>query len=465
MKKRRILPPFSETDTMSDIKLSDHFTYTRLIRFVLPTVAMTVFSSVYGIVDGYFVSNFAGKSAFSGINLIMPYIMIVASLGFVFGTGGSALVGKTLGEGKDGKASELFSMFVYVTMITGVIIAVAGAASMERVAYLCGARGELLKCASRYGRISMVSITAFMLQMEFQCFFITAEKPRMGFWMTFMSGVINILLDYVLVGLLGYGLDGAAWATVSSELAGGFVPVAYFAVRKDLPIRLVSFRFDPRSLFKGIYNGMSEFIGSITASFVSMLYNFQLLKFAGEDGVAAYGVMMYVEMIFMSVFFGYCMGTAPVVSFCYGADNRQEMSNVYRKSLTVIGLTSALMCGLSLAMAGPLSELYVGYDRGLYELTVRGFMIFSFVYLFSGIGCFGSSFFTALNNGLISAILSVMRTVVFQIIMVLILPRFFGIDGIWLSLPVAELASALLSVVMLLCFGTRYGYRTERRVR
>ncbi|MBO4360670.1 MAG: MATE family efflux transporter [Eubacteriaceae bacterium] len=446
---------------MSEIKLSDHFTYKRLLRFVMPTVAMTVFSSVYGIVDGYFVSNYAGKSAFSGINLIMPYIMIVASLGFVFGTGGSALVGKTLGEGKKEKASELFSMFVYVTIMTGAVLAVAGALSMEKVAYLCGARGELLRCAARYGRISMVSITAFMLQMEFQCFFITAEKPRMGFWMTFMSGVINILLDLVLVGILGLGLDGAAWATVTSELAGGFVPVVYFARRKDLPIHLTGFRLELKSLFRGIYNGMSEFIGSITASFVSMLYNFQLLKYAGEDGVAAYGVMMYVEMVFMSLFFGYCMGTSPIISFCYGAENREEMRNVYRKSLAVIGIASLSMCLLSLAMARPLSHMYVGYDTGLYEMTVRGFYIFSFVYLFSGIGCFGSSFFTALNNGLISALISVMRTVVFQIIAVLVLPSLLGIDGIWLSLPAAELAAALLAAAMLLLFGNRYGYRTK----
>ncbi|MCR4894800.1 MAG: polysaccharide biosynthesis C-terminal domain-containing protein [Eubacteriales bacterium] len=450
---------------MSDIKLSDHFTYPRLLRFIMPTVAMMVFSSVYGIADGYFVSNYAGKTAFSGINIIMPYIMIIASLGFVFGTGGSALVGKTLGEGKKEKASELFSMFVYVTIITGVVIAVAGAVSMDKVAYLCGARGELKALAARYGRISMVSITAFMLQMEFQSFFITAEKPRMGFLMTLMSGVINILMDFILVGKLGLGLDGAAWATVMSELAGGLVPVVYFALKKDLPIRLTVFRFDSRSLIQGIYNGMSEFIGSITASFVSILYNFQLLKFAGENGVAAYGVMMYVEMIFMSLFFGYCMGTAPIISFNYGANDKEEMRNVYTKSLTVIGLTSALMCASSLGMAKSLSELYVGYDRGLYELTLRGFRIYSFVYLFSGIGCFGSSFFTALNNGLISAILSVMRTVVFQIIMVLTLPGLLGIDGIWLSLPSAELASALLSAAMLIVFGERYGYRTKKELK
>ena len=284
----------------------------------------------------------------------------------------------------------------------------------------------------------------------------------MGFLMTLMSGVINLLMDFILVGKLGLGLDGAAWATVMSELAGGLVPVAYFALKKDLPIRLTVLRFDFRSLIQGIYNGMSEFIGSITASFVSMLYNYQLLKFAGENGVAAYGVMMYVEMIFMSLFFGYCMGTAPIISFNYGANNKEEMRNVYTKSLTVIGLTSALMCASSLGMAKSLSELYVGYDRGLYELTLRGFRIYSFVYLFSGIGCFGSSFFTALNNGLISAILSVMRTVVFQIIMVLTLPGLLGIDGIWLSLPSAELASALLSAAMLIVFGERYGYRTKK---
>ena len=443
---------------MNEIKLSDHFTYKRLFRFILPTVAMNVFSSVYGIVDGYFVSNFAGKSAFSGINIIMPFIMIIGSIGFVFGTGGSALVGKTLGEGKKEKASELFSMFVAVTALVGVILSVTGFIIMEKVAYLCGARGEMLSCAARYGRISMVSLTCFMLQMEFQCFFITAEKPRFGFWMTFASGMTNIVLDYLLVGVMGLGLDGAAWATVSSEFVGGLVPVLYFIIRRDGTIYLRGFVFDLKSLMRGMYNGMSEFIGSITSSFVSMLYNLRLIKYAGENGVAAYGVMMYVEMIFMAAFFGYCMGTAPIVSYCYGSGNTDELKNIYHKSVTVIVITSVAMCIASLVLAPVMSEIYVGYDRELYEMTLRGFYYFSFVYLFSGIGCFGSSFFTALNNGTVSALISVMRTVVFQIAAVLLMPLMFGLNGIWLSLPASELAATLLVVYMLVKHRKRYSY-------
>ena len=441
------------------IQLSDHFSYGRIIRFTLPSIAMMIFTSIYGVVDGFFISTFTNKTSFAAVNFIFPFLMILGAIGFMFGTGGSALVAKTLGEGNKEKANRLFSMIIYLSIIVGALITVAGFLLVRPVAALLGAEGQMLEDCVTYGRIILVSMIPFMLQIEFQSFFITAEKPKLGLFATLAAGIGNIVLDALFVGVLGFDLVGAAWATAISQCIGGLFSIGYFILPTNHSIlRLTSFSFDFKALVKTCTNGSSELMSNISMSIVSMIYNFQLMRLEGEDGVAAYGVLMYVSMIFLSIFIGYSIGTAPIIGFNYGAGNHGELRSILKKSIVILSVTSAVMVILSLILASPLSRLFVGYDPDLFELTKRGFYIFSFSFLFCGIGIFGSSFFTALNNGLISALISFLRTLVFQTSAVLLLPIALGIDGVWVSLIVAELLAGIVTVAFILANKKKYKY-------
>ena len=441
-----------------DIRLSDHFTYRKLLRFTLPSIGMMVFSSIYGVVDGFFVSNFVGKTPFAAVNFIMPFLMILGALGFMFGAGGSALISKTLGEGEGEKANRIFSMIVYVSILVGVVIAVLGILFIEPIARLLGAEGEMLSHCVLYGRIILMAIPAFMLQMEFQTFFITAERPQLGFAVTVASGVTNMILDALLVAVLPLGLAGAALATALSQAVGGLLPLFYFFRTKKALLHLTKPSFDGRALLRVCTNGSSELMSNISMSVVGMLYNFQLMKYAGEDGVAAYGVLMYVGFIFVAVFIGYSIGTAPVIGYHYGAENHRELHNVFKKSLIIIGITSVLMLILGEALAYPLSVLYVGSDPELLSLTMQGFFIYSFCYLFAGFAIFGSGFFTALNNGLVSAIISFLRTLLLQTAAVLILPLLLGVDGIWISVVAADAMAVMVTGAFVLGLRKKYHY-------
>ena len=440
------------------IELSDHFTYKKLFRFTLPSILMMIFTSVYGVVDGLFVSHFAGKEEFTAVNFIMPFLMILGAFGFMFGAGGSALIAKTLGEGDKKRANRLFSLVVYVSFGLGVLIALLGIIFVEPVARLLGAEGVLLDNCVLYGTIILAALPAFMLQMEFQTFFITAEKPTLGLIVTVASGVANMILDLVLVGILPLGLVGAALATAISQAIGGFVPVIYFFSKNSSLLRLGATKFEWKPIVQTCFNGCSELMSNISMSFVGMLYNVQLLDVAGEDGVAAYGVLMYVCMIFIAIFIGYSIGTAPIVSYHYGAGNTDELKNLFKKSLIIIASTSFAMLVFGEVMAAPLSRLFVGYDPTLYAMTLRGFYIFSFSFLFSGMAIWGSGFFTALNNGIVSAIMSFMRTLVFQTLAVIILPIFLDLDGIWLSVVVAEISATVVTVAFLVAKRKIYKY-------
>ncbi len=440
------------------ISLSDHFSCGRLLRFTLPSIAMMIFSSIYGVVDGYFVSNFAGKAEFTAVNFIMPYLMILGSFGFMFGAGGSALVAKRLGEGRGDDAKSLFSLVVYTTFAVGVLLAIFGIAFLEPAARLLGADGIMLEQSIRYGRIILAALPFFMLQMEFQTFMITAERPNLGFVITLASGFTNIVLDALLVAVLDLSLEGAAVATALSQAVGGILPVLFFVFTRTANLRLGRTRFEGAALLKVATNGSSELLGNISMSIVGMLYNVQLLKWAGEDGVAAYGVLMYVSMIFAAIFIGFSVGVAPVLSFHYGAGNKTELRSILKRSNLIISVCSVFMLVLALVLARPLSALFVGYDRGLYELTVKGFGIYAFSFLFCGFAIYLSSFFTALNDGLTSALISFLRTIVFQVAAILILPALIGVDGIWLSITAAELAAAIIAFAFLFIKKNKYGY-------
>lgn len=443
-----------------NIRLSDHFTYGRLLRFTFPSVIMLVFTSIYGVVDGFFVSNFAGKTPFAAVNFIMPLLMILGCAGFMFGTGGGALIAKTLGEGKREKANELFSLIVYTSIICGVVLAVFGFVCIRPVASLMGAEGRLLSDSVRYGWIVLLALPFYVLQFEFQCLFATAEKPKLGLYVTVASGVTNIVLDALFVAVFHWGMKGAAAATAFSQFVGGVVPLVYFGRNNGSLLRLVRLRGRPdtRALVRTCTNGSSELMSNISMSLVSMLYNIQLMKYAGEDGIAAYGVLMYVSLIFQAVFIGYSAGSAPVVGYHYGAGNHQEMHGLLKKSCLLVGVSAVLMFAAGQLLAGPLSYLFVGYDPGLTALTVRGFRFFSCSFLCFGFAIFGSSFFTALGDGLTSALISFLRTLVFESAAVLIFPILWGIDGIWMSIVAAEVLAAGVTFLFLAGKKKRYGY-------
>lgn len=442
------------------IQLSDHFTYGRLIRFTLPSIGMMIFMSIYGVVDGFFVSNYAGKTPFAAINLIYPLLSIFSTVGFIFGTGGSALVAKAFGEGEREKGNRYFSLFVYVCLVLGAIFAVVGILFVPYAATALGATGAMRDDAVLYARIILASLPMNVLQYLFQSFMVTAEKPMLGLWITVSSGMTNMVLDAVLVTLLPqeYKLAGAAVATAMSQVVGGLVPLIYFSRKNSSILRLGKTKYDGRAIWKACTNGSSEFMSNISMSLVGMLYNLQLIKYAGEDGVAAYGVMMYVSMIFAAVFIGYSIGTAPVIGFHDGAQNHDELHGLLRKSLIMIGLFGIGMIAAAELLAVPLSRIFVGYDPELMALTVSGFRIFGLSFGFMGFAIFFSSFFTALNDGITSAIISFLRTLVFQCAAVIILPLLWGIDGVWISIVVAEFMAVVLGAIFLIAKRKKYHY-------
>ena len=440
------------------IQLSEHFTYKKLLRFVLPSIVMMIFTSIYGVVDGLFVSNYVGKTAFAAVNLIMPFLMAISALGFMIGTGGSAIVAKTLGEGKKKQANEYFSMLVYLTLIGGIVLSALGILFSPLIARGLGADGALLTNCVLYARITLLSMPAFMLQNVFQSFFVTAEKPKLGLGVIVIAGVTNMVLDFLLVGVFQIGLAGAAFATVTSECIGGLFPLLYFARKNSSLLKLGRTHFNGKIFLCACGNGSSELMTNLSSSIVNSLYNIQLMNLAGENGVAAFGTIMYVNFIFIAIFLGYSIGSAPLVSYHYGADNHDELKNLFGKSLRLIGIWGLMLFILAQLIARPLAAIFVGYDADLFSMTQNGFRIYCIAYLINGFNIYGSSFFTALNNGLISAAISFLRTLVFQLAAVLLLPLLLGINGIWSAVAVAELLTLGLTVTFFVRSRKKYHY-------
>lgn len=440
------------------VSMDRHFTWKQLLIFTLPSIVMFIFTSIYGIVDGLFVSNFAGKTAFAAVNLIMPPIMILSTVGFMLGTGGSALVAKTRGEGDDVLANRYFSMIVYAGFIIGVALAVIGFLAMEPIAYALKASEDMVETCVTYGRIIMISLPFYVLQYVFQSFCVTAGKPTFGLIVIVIAGCANMALDVLFVGAFGWGAAGAGLATNVSEILGGGIPLIYFFRKNTSFLKLGKTRFMPRAFGKTCVNGLSEMMTSIAMSIVSMLYNYQLMQIAGQDGVAAYGVIMYVVMVFAAIFMGFDMGAAPLMSYQYGAKNHSEMKSLLKKGLIYTLLGGILMFIAGQLLANPIAQIFVGYDEALMQFTEHGFRIYAFAFLIMGFSMYGSSFFTALNNGVVSAIISFLRTLVFETSSVIILPMILGIDGIWLSVSVAEIAALIVTAAFMLGLGPRYGY-------
>lgn len=440
------------------IQLSDHFSYSKLIKFTLPTIAMMIFTSIYGVVDGVFVSNCVGSDAFAAVNLIMPIIMILGSVGFMIGTGGSAIVSKTLGEGKKEKANEYFSMLVYLCVVSGVILSVIGIIFTGPIAVLLGAKGSIAKDCVTYGRTVFFMLTGLFLQNAFQSFLVVAEKPKLGLFVTLLAGFTNMFQDFLFVYVLRFGVFGAALATGISQFVGSVIPIIYFAGGKNNVLKLTKCRFNKDIIIKTCINGSSEMVTNMSMSLVNILYNMQLMKYIGTNGVVAYGIIMYVGFIFVGTYMGYAVGSAPVISYHYGAGNKDELKNLFKRSLTIIIVSSVVMTLIAEIIAGYLAGIFVSYDNNLLELTTEAIRIYAVSYLISGVNIFASSFFTALNNGVVSAVISFMRMFVFQIVMILLLPVVLGISGIWTAVIAAEVLSVVISVMFLVKNRKKYSY-------
>lgn len=440
------------------IQISEHFTYKKLLRYALPTIIMMVFSSIYIVVDGFFVSNCTNKTAFAAVNFIMPVLMMLGCFGFMFGTGASALIGKTMGEGDDKKANEIFSMVVVASLILSAVLTALGITFMPAIATLLGASGQLHDDSVLYGRIFVAGLPFYILQYEFQCLFPTAGKPHMGLWVTIAAGITNMVLDALFVAVFRWGVAGAAVASAIGQAVGGGIPLVYFMCRNGSSLRLSKFSFDFKAIIKTCVNGSSEFMSSVAFSLVGMLYNAQLMKYADENGIAAYGVLMYVGMIFNAIFIGYSVGTSPIVSYHYGAGNKQELKGLLKKSTIITSVVAVFMLAAGELLSYPLSEIFVSYDAELLEMTGHAFKIYSLAFLLCGFSIYGSSFFTALGNGLISALIAFLRTLVFQVAAVIVLPLLWGLDGIWWSIVAAEIMSVIVTSAFLIFERKKYGY-------
>lgn len=440
------------------IELNEHFTYKKLIKFTLPSILMMIFTSIYGVVDGFFVSNYVGPEAFASVNLIMPVIIILSAVGFMIGTGGNALVAMTLGQHDEKRANEIFSMLIYILIFLGICLSIAMAVFMPKMARILGATDIMIDDCVIYGRISMVSLTFFMLQTSFQSFMVTAARPHFGLYITIAAGVTNMVLDLVFVGILGFGVAGAAWATVASEIVGGSIPLIYFIIPNKSKLNLVKAGFKFRPLIKVLSNGASEFMTIISSSFVNMLYNLQLMKIAGEKGVASFGVIMYINFIFIGVLFGYAFGSSSIVSYHYGSENYKELRSLFSKSIKIIGIASLISFASAQLFAIPLVKIFFSYSDELIHMTTHGFRIYSIAYLMIGFNGYASSLFTALNNGRVSATIAFGRTLVFQVASILILPRIFGLDGIFSSIIVAEFLAIMVSMFFINKYKSEYHY-------
>ena len=441
-----------------NIQLSEHFTVSKLLKFVAPSIIMMIFTSIYGVVDGFFVSNFVGKTQFAAVNLIMPFIMAVVTIGFMLGTGGSALVAKTLGEGDESKAKKYFSMIVYTALIGGIILSVISFFLVRPIAVLFGAEGELLEYSVLYAHILVFSLPMFMLQNVFQVFFVTAEKPHLGLYVIISAGVTNMILDFLFIAVFHFGLAGAAVATAIGETVGGLVPMIYFARPNSSRLKLVRTKPEWKALGQACFNGSSELMTNISASVVNMLYNFQLMKLAGQDGIAAYGVIMYVNFIFIAIFIGFSIGSSPIIGYHYGAENNDELKSLLKKSLMIIATISLALTVFAELLSSPLAKIFVSYDENLFAMTRDGYRLYTLSYLICGFNIWGSAFFTALNNGFMSATISFLRILVFQIICLLLLPAIFDVNGIWISIVVAEFLAVSVTATLIIKNREKYQY-------
>lgn len=440
------------------ISLSEHFNYKKLIKFTLPTIIMMIFTSIYGVVDGLFISNVVKGNAFASVNLIMPVIMIIGTIGFMFGTGGSAIISKTLGEGDNDKANKYFSMLIYLEIILGIFFTIIGLLFLKPIAISLKATKDMLPDCLTYGRILLIGMTAFILQNSFQSFLVAAEKPGFGLIISIIAGLTNMILDFLFIYVLHWKVAGAATATIISQFVGAIIPMIYFSRKNNSSLKLGKTKFELSPIIKTCTNGSSEMVTNLSMSLVNILFNMQLMKLVGANGVSAYGIIMYVGFLFVGTYVGYSVGSAPIISYHYGAGNKEELKSLLKKSIKLLGIIAIVMTLLSELFAKLLASIFVSYDKELLKLTINALRLYSLSYIISWFNIYASSFFTALNDGFVSALISFLRTLVFQVIVILILPKLIGINGIWLSVLVAEILSLIVSIICLIKNKKKYEY-------
>lgn len=438
--------------------ISERLNLPRLFLACVPMILMMISISIYSVVDGFFVSNFAGKIQFAAVNLIYPFIMVVGSLGFMMGTGGTALVAKKMGEGKTEEAKKLFFNCFVVTVALGVVFSSIFVFLLPKIAEGLGADEAMLPYCVDYGRILILGITFFNLQNMFQPFFAASGRPGLGFAITIGAGVANIVFDAIFVAGAGWGCVGAAWGTVIGQVVGGFLPVIYYFAKNKSALRLVPAKMQWGAIFKMGANGLSEFVSQIAVSVLSMIMNVLLMKHYQENGVSAYGIICYVWLIFAATFIGLCMGISPRISYVYGEKNKPELRRLTQRALALFIFAGLFEFIMAEALTVPLSYAYAGYDEGLRQLTCHASFIYSIIYLALGINMFGSSFFTALNNGLVSALLSFARLMLFEAVSVYLCSLFWQGDGIWWGVVIGEALGFVMNFLVIFIHGKRYGY-------
>ena len=441
-----------------DTSLNKHWTKFQLLKYAFPSIVMMFTISVYEIIDGFFISNFIDSTSFAAVNLVFPFLMILASFGMMIGSGSSAIIANKMGENKPQVANRYFSMFVYFLIICGILLSVIGIFVTKPVVILLGAEDYLLDVATYYGLMSLISMPAYILQTAFLTFYNTAGKPKMGLITAIISGVTIFVLDFVFVAILNFGINGILIATITTEYVSAIIPICYFARKKNKSLlRFVgpkeAFKNqNPSSIaliLKSCLNGSSEAVQEIAASLVILLCMFQINKFIGEDGLVAYGIIDYAWIVFNSFYLGFAVAVAPLMSYQQGADNRAEMKNLLKCGLTIIIIASIVSFALSILLAPVIAGVFVSYDPHLAEYSVYAFRIYSISFLFAGISIYGSSVFTSLGDGLTSALIAFLRTLVFEAAALLILPEIIGSDGIWFAIGFAEVLATILTIVFL----------------
>ena len=439
-------------------KLNRHYSYGGLIKYAAAPAAMMIFTSLYTVVDGFFISNLAGKTAFAAVNLVIPYWMIMCGFGFMFGAGASALCGMLLGEQRRDLANQAFTSIVMASVLFSIVLMIIGLVTLRPVCELMGADAAMMPPCITYGNIVFAFLPTMFLQSLFQPLFSTMQKPALGFYFTLGAGLSNMVLDWVFVGLFGWGVAGAAFATGIGTVVGGVLPLIYVARSHSLTLQLVKCRISMHDVLKSAGNGSSELLSNVSQSVISIFFNWQLLRYAGETGVAAYGIMMYVGFIFVALSMGYMVAVSPLISYQYGAQHHHELTSLYKKSLIICAVSGIIMFIAAELLAEPLARFFGGYDPELYKMTVHGFRIVCILFLLSGFNIFATAFFTALNNGLISGMLAFCRTFLFQLICIFVLPELFGLEGIWLSCVTAEVFALIVSIITLKLQKRRYHY-------
>ncbi len=443
--------------------LAKKFSLASLLLFAAPNIIMMIVLSMYIIVDGMFVARFIGTTALSAINMFYPAICFEMALGIMIATGGSAIAAKKLGEGKQKEAQNNLSFLMVVEGSFGIVIAVVGNLFTAEIVSFLGASAAQAPLSITYAKIIFSFAPAFFLQTAFQTFFVTAGKPALGLIVTILGGVANILLDYIFMAPLRLGVTGAAIATGIGYCIPAMVGVIFFLKAKTNPFHFVRPRFDGKVLLQACANGSSEMVTNLSNAVTTFLFNFTLLQFYGEDGVASITIILYFQYLFTALYFGYSNGIAPIISYKYGNDDRKQLQALFKNSVLFLIISSIAANVLLHFTISKLLTIFTAENSPVYQITLHGFSIYSMAFMIMGLGIFSSAMFTAFSDGITSAIISFSRTFLFIVGAILLLPAILGERGVWLAVPIAEAFGFLISILYLIGKKQKFHYIPQRK--